>query len=256
MWTGEPWLFHSVISPALNLKLLNPRDVLDAAVRAWERGHAPLEAVEGFVRQVLGWREYLRGVYWTRMPDYLASDALDARTPLPPLYWTGETSMRCMSEVVRQLRSHGYAHHIQRLMVAGLFAQLLEARPAEVEAWFMGCFVDSVEWVTAPNVLGMSQYADGGVVGSKPYIATGKYVARQSNYCASCRYRPDASVGSDACPLTTLYWAFLDRHEARFASHPRMALQVKNLRRLDDAQRSAVRERARDVKELARTGAL
>lgn len=256
MWTGEGTLFHSLLSPALNLKLIDPRDVIDAAIRAWERGDAPLNAVEGFVRQILGWREYIRGVYWLRMPEYLDRNALDAQEPLPALFWTGQTEMRCMREVVEQLLRLGYAHHIQRLMVAGLFAQVLGVRPIEVHEWFMAYYVDAVEWVTAPNVIGMSQYADGGDVGTKPYVATGRYVDRQSNYCAGCRFDPGRSTGPDACPITTLYWDFLARHRDRFASHPRMALQVRNVDRKSDDELTAIRARAEEVRRLAREGAL
>lgn len=250
MWRGEPWLYHSRIAAALNLKLLRPQEVCAAAENAYRRGHAPLEAVEGFVRQVLGWREYVRGIYWREMPSYRDRNALDADRPLPGFYWTGETDLACLRETIGQTLKLGYAHHIQRLMVTGLFALLWGVRPREVHEWYLSIYVDAVEWVELPNTLGMSQYADGGLLASKPYVATGKYIARMGNYCAGCRFRPDRAHGDDACPYTTLYWDFLARHRERFARHPRLALQVRNLDRLTTAERESIAAR---VTELRRT---
>lgn len=251
MWTGEPWLYHSRIAAALNLHLLNPREVCAAAGQAWRSGHAPIEAVEGFIRQVLGWREYVRGLYWLHMPGYLDLNALDAREALPSFYWDGDTPMRCLAESIGQTLRHGYAHHIQRLMVTGLYALLLGVEPRRVHEWYLAVYVDAVEWVELPNVLGMALYADGGVMASKPYAATGKYIDRMSNYCGGCRYQPGESTGPQACPFTTLYWDFLDRHEARFANHPRMALQIRNLRRLSPAARESIRTRATELRQAA-----
>lgn len=256
MWTDEAWLWHAHLSAAINLRLLHPRDVIARAVDALRNEHAPIEAVEGFVRQILGWREFIRGIYWLRGPDQAFDNALDATAPLPAQYWTGETNMRCVSQVVQQLLRHGYAHHIQRLMVAGLFAQLWGAAPRDVHEWFMALYVDSVEWVTMPNVLGMSQFADGGALGSKPYVASGKYVKRQSNYCDGCRYRPDRDTGDDACPFTTLYWDFLARHRGRFENHPRMALQIRNLDRRGDERTDAVSKRVGVLRRMAADGEL
>ncbi len=244
MWAGEPWLYHSRLSAAMNLKLLDPRRVIEAAVTAWRDGEAPLAAVEGFVRQVLGWREFVRGMYWLRMPAFLEDNALDAQAALPDFYWTGETDMHCMADAIGRTLEHGYAHHIQRLMVTGLFAQLLGVQPKQVHEWYLAVYVDAVEWVELPNVLGMSQYADGGKMTSKPYVATGKYIDRMSNHCAKCPYDPAKATGPKACPFTTLYWDFLDRHRERFERHPRTALQWKNLARKSDAEREAVREAA------------
>jgi deoxyribodipyrimidine photolyase-related protein len=245
MWPGEPWLYHSLLSAALNLKLLNPREVVEAAEAAFHAGHAPLAGVEGFVRQILGWREFVRGIYWTQMPAYLEHNALDAHEPLPGWYWSAETDMACLHDAIGQTLTHGYAHHIQRLMVTGLYALMLGVEPKQVHAWYLAVYVDAVEWVELPNVLGMSQYADGGVMGSKPYIATGKYIERMGGkHCAGCRYDPALREGDRACPFTTLYWDFLMRHEARLAKNPRMALQVKNLARLSEPQKLAVVERA------------
>jgi len=244
MWPGEPWLYHAHLSAALNLKLLNPREVVAAAVAAYESGAAPLASVEGFVRQILGWREYVRGIYWTSMPAYGDLNELGADQELPAWYWTGDTDMACLRDALTQTLAHGYAHHIQRLMVTGLYALMLGVRPQAVHEWYLAVYVDAVEWVELPNTLGMSQYADGGLMASKPYVATGKYIERMSPHCQGCRYDPAQRTGERACPYTTLYWDFLMRHEARLAANPRMALQVKNLARLDGAQREAVRARA------------
>jgi len=248
MWPGDPWLYHSHLSAALNLKLLNPREVLAAALAAHESGDAPLSSVEGFVRQILGWREYVRGIYWTQMPGYLELNALDAQQDLPAWFWTGATDMACLRDALTQTLAHGYANHIQRLMVTGLYTLMLGVQPKQVHAWYLAAYVDAVEWVELPNSLGMSQYADGGVMGSKPYIATGKYIQRMSPHCKGCRYDPAQRSGDRACPFTTLYWDFLMRHEKLLAKNPRMALQVKNLIRLTDAQKQAIHERAAAIR--------
>jgi deoxyribodipyrimidine photolyase-related protein len=248
IWPGDPWLHHSHLSAALNLKLLNPREVVAAAEAAFHAGAAPLASVEGFIRQILGWREYVRGVYWTQMPAYAERNALDAHEALPAWYWTGATDMACLRDALAQTLAHGYANHIQRLMVTGLFALMYGVQPQQVHEWYLAVYVDAVEWVELPNTLGMSQYADGGVMGSKPYIATGKYIQRMSPHCAGCRYDPAQREGERACPFTTLYWDFLMRHEAMLARNPRIALQVKNLVRLSDAQKLAVTERAAAIR--------
>jgi len=249
MWPGDPWLYHSHLSAALNLKLLNPREVVAAAEAAYREGDAPLASAEGFIRQILGWREYVRGVYWTRMPQYLEGNALDAQEDLPEWYWTAKTDMACLRDALAQTLTHGYANHIQRLMVTGLYALMLGVQPRQVHAWYLAVYVDAVEWVELPNSLGMSQYADGGLMASKPYVATGKYIQRMSPHCKDCRYDPAQRSGDRACPFTTLYWDFLLRHEARLAKNPRMALQVKNVARLTDAQKQAVVERATAIRQ-------
>jgi deoxyribodipyrimidine photolyase-related protein len=248
MWPGEPWLYHAHLAAALNLKLLNPREVVGAAVAAYRAGAAPLASVEGFVRQILGWREYVRGIYWTRMPGYAELNALGAHEDLPAWYWTGETDMACLRDAITQTLQHGYAHHIQRLMVTGLFALMYGVKPQQVHAWYLAVYVDAVEWVELPNTLGMSQYADGGLMASKPYVATGKYIQRMSPHCQGCRYDPAQRTGEKACPFTTLYWDFLMRHEAALAANPRMGLQVKNVARLNDREQQAIRERAADIR--------
>ncbi|WP_178084828.1 cryptochrome/photolyase family protein [Rhodoferax aquaticus] len=254
MWAGEAWLYHSHLSCALNLKLLNPREVVQAAEDAYRSGHAPLAAVEGFIRQILGWREYVRGIYWTQMPSYLERNALDAQADLPAWYWTGDTDMACLQDAITQTLEHGYAHHIQRLMVTGLYALLRGVRPQAVHAWYLSVYVDAVEWVELPNTLGMGQFSDGGLMASKPYVASGKYIQRMSNHCAGCKYDPAQSTGPQACPFTTLYWDFLARHEYLLKKNPRMAMQLKNLARLDTDARAAIASQAQAHRGLPTRG--
>ncbi len=248
LWPGEPWLYHSQLSAALNLKLLTAREVVQAAEAAYRAGQVPLQSAEGFIRQILGWREYVRGIYWTQMPSYAERNALDAQQDLPAWYWTGQTDMACLRDAITQTLQHGYAHHIQRLMVTGLYALLLGVRPQQVHAWYLSVYVDAVEWVELPNTLGMSQYGDGGLMASKPYVATGKYIQRMGGPCAGCRYDPALREGERACPYTTLYWDFLMRHETLLAKNPRMALQVKNLARMSAPQRQGVTQRAAAIR--------
>ena len=256
MWSGEPWLYHSRLSTSMNLKLLNPRRVLEATEQAYRSGRVPLAAAEGFIRQILGWREYVRGVYWHLMPGYLERNGLGADQPLPAFFWTGDTEFNCLRHALRQTLDLGYAHHIQRLMVTGLFSLLVGVRPQEVHAWYLAVYVDAVEWVELPNTLGMSQYADGGVMASKPYIATGKYIQRMSNYCQGCRFDPSQATGPKACPFTTLYWDFLRRHQSLLAKNPRMSLQVRNLARLSTDQLEAITQTAVELRaHLRNSGA-
>ena len=248
MWTGEPWLYHAHLSAAMNLKLLDPREVIAAAERAWRQGSVPLAAAEGFIRQVLGWREYVRAIYWRAMPGYLDLNALDAHQPLPTFYWTGDTPMACLRASIGQTLELGYAHHIQRLMVTGLYALLLGIEPKAVHRWYLAVYVDAIEWVELPNTLGMALYGDGGVMASKPYAATGRYIDRMSNYCKGCRFDPGKSTGKDACPFTTLYWDFLLRHQPRLSKNVRMGLQLKNLARLGEDARAAIGARANAIR--------
>lgn len=248
MWTGQPFLSHSLLSVALNLKLLNPRRVIAEAEAAYREGKVELAAAEGFIRQILGWREYVRGIYWRFMPEYLERNALQAEQPLPDFFWTGETPLTCLREAIGQTLQYGYAHHIQRLMVTGLYTLLLGVRPQAVHEWYLAVYVDAVEWVELPNTLGMSQYGDGGVMASKPYVASGKYIQRMSNYCASCPRNPALSTGPDACPFTTLYWDFLLRHEERLRGNMRMTMQLKNLARLGIEEREAIQYQAQQVR--------
>jgi deoxyribodipyrimidine photolyase-related protein len=249
MALGEPFLFHSLISPALNIGLLRPREVLDRVEAAYRDGGAPLNAVEGFIRQILGWREYVRGIYWLAMPDYAATNEFAADRPLPAFYWTAETDMRCLAEVIGQTRREAYAHHIQRLMVTGCFALLIGADPAEVNEWYLAVYADAFEWVQLPNTHGMVLHADGGMLGSKPYAASGKYIDRMSDYCRHCRFDVAETVGENACPFNALYWRFLDRHADRLRGNRRMAMIYKTWDRFDDGRRAAILSRAEDVLE-------
>ncbi len=256
LWEGEPFLYHSRLSAALNLKLLDPRECIGRAEAAFRNGDAPLNAVEGFVRQILGWREYVRGIYWRFMPDYASRNALDCPedVDVPAFFWDGETEMACIADAMRGVLDHGYAHHIQRLMVLGLFALLAGVHPYRFHEWHMALYLDAVDWVSLPNTLGMSQYGDGGTVGSKPYCASGRYIDRMSNHCGGCRYDPGRSTGPEACPFTTLYWDFLDRHEERLRGNRRMGFQIRNLDRKDEEEREAIRSQAAALMERIQEG--
>lgn len=247
LWTDEPFLYHSLLSSSLNLKLLNPREVVAAAEAAYHSGHAPLASVEGFIRQILGWREYVRGIYWHFMPDYIDRNAMQATEPLPEFYWTGETDMNCLHQAIGQTLEHGYAHHIQRLMITGLFALLLGVDPKQVHEWYLAVYVDAVEWVELPNTLGMSQYGDGGIMASKPYCASGNYINKMSNYCTGCRFKPGEATGDHACPFTTLYWDFLARNRKRLEGNNRMNMQLKNLDRKEQ-ELAAIRDQAAELR--------
>ncbi len=248
MVTGQPYLYHSRLSCVLNLHLLDPRDAIGAAVGAYENDAAPINAVEGFVRQILGWREFIRGVYWLKMPEYAELNALDADLPMPAFMWSGDTEMNCVRQCVGQLVEHAYTHHIQRLMVLGLIAMLLGVKPYDVHRWHLSMYADAIDWVSLPNVLGMSQFGDGGIVGSKPYAASGNYINKMSDYCADCRFHPKHATGNDACPFTTLYWDFLSRNRQRIRGNRHIGYQLKNLDRKDRGERRAIRERAESLK--------
>ena len=248
MWSGEPFLGHSLLSSSLNLKLLNPREVLEAAEAAYREGKVPIESAEGFIRQILGWREYVRGLYFYFGESWTKWNHLGATEKLPNWYWSGDVEMVCLSDAIGQTLRFGYAHHIQRLMVTGLFALLWGANPFEVHEWYLAVYVDAVEWVEAPNVIGMSQYGDGGIMASKPYIASGAYISRMSNYCVSCEYSPTKATGSDSCPFTTLYWDFIDRHKEMLTRHPRLGLQVKNLEKKSTSEVVEIKSRARQLR--------
>jgi deoxyribodipyrimidine photolyase-related protein len=239
MKAGAPFLFHSLLSPALNLGLLEAREVCGAAQAAWRSGAAPLNAVEGFVRQVLGWREYVRGVYWTSMPDYADRNALRATRPLPAFYWTGETDMRCLGEAIAGTARHAYSHHIQRLMVTGNFALLAGVAPREIERWYLAVYADAWEWVEMPNTLGMAVWADGGQMASKPYAASGAYIDRMSDFCSGCAYDVKQKTGPRACPFNYLYWAFLIRNQARLAGNARLAMPYRTLEGWPQARKAA-----------------
>jgi len=244
MARGRPFLFHAVVSPYLNVGLLDARAMLDRVERAWRDGAVPLNAAEGFVRQILGWREYVRGIYWHQGPGYARRNALGAERRLPGFFWSGDTDLACLAECIGDTRRHAYAHHIQRLMVIGNFALLIDADPAAVNRWYLEVYADAVEWVQLPNTHGMVLHADGGLLGSKPYAASGRYIQRMSDYCERCRYRPDKAVGPKACPFNALYWRFLARNRDRLAGNPRLAMPYRTLERFDAARRDALLDQA------------
>jgi deoxyribodipyrimidine photolyase-related protein len=244
MRTGEATLFHSVCSIYLNAGLLDPLAMCRRVEDEWRAGRVPLNAAEGFIRQIIGWREYVRGVYWLRGPEYGRTDFLDARRPLPDLYWTGETDMRCMAEAIGQTKREAYAHHIQRLMVTGNFALLAGISPAEVQEWYLAVYADAYEWVELPNVHGMVLHADGGYLASKPYAASGKYIDRMSDHCRTCRYDVKDVLGERACPFNALYWDFMARNRSRLKGNPRLRNPYATLDRMDPAKVAAMRAKA------------
>lgn len=249
MWTGEPFLFHSRISAAMNIKLLDPRTAVANAVEAVNAPGAPLNSVEGFVRQILGWREYIRGIYWLHMPGYLDLNHFGAGLPVPRFFWDGKTDMACVRDAMSSVIRFAYSHHIQRLMVFGLFCLLGGVDPRAFHQWHMAMYADAVDWVSLPNTLGMSQYADGGIVGSKPYCASGAYINRMSNYCAGCRFEPSKSLGETACPFTTLYWDFLSRNLELLKSNPRMRIQLKNLDQKSPGELNSIRRKSDEFRK-------
>ncbi len=234
------FLFHGLISPYLNCGLLTAREVCARAEAAYKAGAAPLNAVEGLIRQILGWREFVRGIYWTQMPAYAETNHLKAGRDLPAMYWSGRTDMRCMAQCIGTTRRHGYAHHIQRLMVTGNFALLAGVAPAQIEAWYLAVYVDAFEWVELPNVHGMVMHADGGRLGSKPYAASGAYIQRMSDYCGGCRFDPKQKLGPKACPFNYLYWNFMIENAAVLARNPRMVMPYRLLAKMPDEQRAEI----------------
>ena len=254
MLAGEPKLAHSALSQCLNLGLLHPGEVCDAVEEAYRAGRAPIASAEGFIRQIIGWREYIWGLYWLWMPEYREANVLRAHRPLPPALRGGPTQMRCVSLAVEGIEQRAWVHHIQRLMVLGNLALIAGIAPDAMVEWMWATFVDGAEWVMLPNLVGMSLHADGGRMATKPYAGGGAYINRMSDSCRGCRYRPTERVGERACPFTTLYWDFLARHEERFAKNHRMARQVKGMHRLSDLPE--VRERAREVLDLLDAGEL
>lgn len=245
MLANEKFLNHSLLSIALNAGLLDPLSVCRRAETEYRQGRAPIEAVEGFIRQIIGWREYVRGVYWLTAPGYAERNELGAGRPLPAFYWTGRTDMNCLARTVAQTKQEAYAHHIQRLMVTGNFALLAGIDPKQVHEWYLAVYADAYEWVELPNTLGMALHADGGMLASKPYAASGNYINRMSDYCGGCRYDVKKRVGENACPFNALYWDFIDRHAQRFSRNPRMANICRGLDRFDAEERQAIRDRAR-----------
>lgn len=245
MQEGAPFLYHSLISPYLNVGLLTARNVCARVDQLARKGKVPLNAAEGFIRQIIGWRDYVRGLYWLKMPDYADANALKATRALPEFFWTGATEMNCLRQCVGDTLQNAYAHHIQRLMVIGNFSLLAGLDPKAVQEWFLAVYADAFEWVELPNVSGMALFADGGVMASKPYVASGAYIDRMSNYCTSCHYSPKERTGEGACPFNYLYWDFLDRNEKLLARNPRMGMPYKNWRGMDEGKRSAIRADAK-----------
>ncbi len=240
MARGEPFLFHARISAALNVGLLDVRRLCADVQEAFFAGRVALNAAEGFIRQLIGWREYVRGIYWLQMPDYASRNAFGNSRALPAFYWSGQTRMQCMRQAIGQTLEHAYAHHIQRLMVTGNFALLAGIEPRQISDWYLAVYMDAFEWVELPNVLGMVMHADGGYLGSKPYCASGQYIKRMSDYCGSCAYKVAESTGARACPFNALYWHFLIRHREQLGGNPRLALTYKNLERMPEARREAL----------------
>ncbi|MEO1494679.1 MAG: cryptochrome/photolyase family protein [Pseudomonadota bacterium] len=247
MLDGERFLYHSVLAQYINAGLLNPLEVCRRVEAAYHAGHAPLNAAEGYIRQIIGWREYVRGIYWLKMPGYTDENFFGADRPLPAFYWTGETDMACMAAAIGQTRDEAYAHHIQRLMVTGNFAMLAGVDPHEVHEWYLAVYADAYEWVEAPNVIGMSQFADSGLLGSKPYAASGNYINKMSDHCAACRYDVKTKTGEGACPFNPLYWDFLLRNEDKLRGNPRLAQVYRTWDRMGDDKKAAYLDSAKTV---------
>ncbi len=248
MVRDEPWMWHAIISAAMNLGLLDPLDVCRRAEAEYRAGRAPLNAVEGFIRQILGWREYMRGIYWLKMPAFKALNALGADRKLPWFYWSGETDMVCVKDTVATTHDNAYAHHIQRLMVTGNLAMLIGVHPDAINDWYMVVYADAYEWVELTNVHGMATFADGGIIGSKPYAASGAYINRMSNYCGRCRYDVRQRLGPDACPFNALYWDFMIRNQTKLSGNLRMAMPYRNLERMTPDDRQKVQAEAERIK--------
>ncbi len=254
MLNDHRFLYHAIIGLYLNAGLLDPLEVCKRAEQAYKDGDAPLNAVEGFIRQIIGWREYVRGIYFREGPDYVTRNALGHDRKLPAMYWGGETRMNCMAKSVAQTEAEAYAHHIQRLMVTGNFALLAGIDPAEVHEWYLAVYADAYEWVEAPNVIGMSQFADDGIIASKPYISSGNYIHKMSDYCGSCAYKVKDKTGADACPFNLLYWHFLDRHRDRFTGNPRMGNMYRVWDKMDEDRRDTVLAEAHAVLQKLDSG--
>ncbi|MEO3415301.1 cryptochrome/photolyase family protein [Roseovarius sp. CAU 1744] len=253
MLQSDRFLHHSVLSPYLNLGLLGPLEICERIEAEWQKGTVPINAAEGYIRQIIGWREYVRGLYFREGPDYPERNVLGHQRDLPWMYWGGETGMNCMAHAVAQTREEAYAHHIQRLMVTGNFALLAGVDPKQVHEWYLAVYADAYEWVEAPNTVGMSQFADGGIIASKPYVSSGNYINRMSDYCGDCTYSVKDKTGDKACPFNLLYWHFLHRHRDRFSENPRMGNMYRTWDRMDADRRDTVLHEARAL--LARLDA-
>ncbi|MDX1648130.1 MAG: cryptochrome/photolyase family protein [Longimicrobiales bacterium] len=253
---GEPVLYHSLLSVPLNLGLLTATEVCERALKHARHHDVSLPSIEGFIRQVLGWREFMRHVYRRKMPELREVNGLGHEMDLPDVYWGGRTKMRCMAQTVEQLARTGHTHHIQRLMILGNLALIARVDPREINDWFLGCYVDALDWVVTPNVMGMSQYADLGSFTSKPYAASANYVDKMSDHCGACAFNPKEAVGEDACPFNSLFWGFIDHHAERFSDNHRMALMVHSWKRRDEEERRAILDRAEEVRSSLDAGTL
>ena len=251
LFSGHKFLFHSRLSFAMNSKMISPKEVVDAVISYYYQNQETIELaqVEGFVRQIIGWREYVRGIYWKEMPDYSKMNALENYNPLPDFFWTGKTKMKCMQHSISQSLSEAYAHHIQRLMVIGNFSLLAQLHPDAVDAWYLGVYIDAIEWVEMPNTRGMSEYADGGIVATKPYVSSGSYINKMSNYCGNCHYNVKEKLGEKACPFNSLYWHFLDEKKHHFANNQRMSMMLALLKKMKPEELAATKEKAISIIE-------
>ena len=246
MMPNEWSLYHSRISFSMNIKMISPQEVIDKAVAEWQKRPNEIEynQLEGFVRQIIGWREYMRGIYWFKMPEYANLNYLDNQGKLPNWYWTGNTKMNCLKYAINQTLNYGYAHHIQRLMITGNFALLAGVHPDEVGAWYLGVYMDAIEWVEITNTLGMSQFADGGIVGTKPYVSSAAYIDKMSHYCGSCYYKKAAKTGDKACPFNSLYWNFYDKNEEKLSKNPRIGMMYNVWKKMQPEAKVSLLEQA------------
>lgn len=244
MLLGQKYLYHSVLSQYINVGLLDALDVCKHVEKAYKNNKAPLNSVEGFIRQIIGWREYIRGIYWLKMPDYENNNFFENERKLPSFYWDGKTDMKCLSEAIKQTKEEAYAHHIQRLMITGNFALLIGANPRDVHEWYLTVYADAFEWVEMPNTIGMSQFADGGLLGSKPYISSGNYISKMSNYCQECSYAVTKKTGDNACPFNSLYWHFLKRNEDKLGDNPRLGNVYRVWSKMSEEKQKAHIEQA------------
>ena len=256
MVVGEAYLYHSMISSYLNAGLLLPLEVCQIAEQAYRAGKAPLNAVEGFIRQILGWREYVRGIYWMHMPQYGEMNHFNAKEPFADFYWTANTKMFCIAEAVKHTRDHAYSHHIQRLMVTGNFALLTGLDVKQVQEWYLAVYSDAYEWVEMPNTLGMALFGDGGIMGSKPYAASGKYIDKMSNFCEQCSYDPDKTTTINACPFNSLYWDFMARNQDKLKQNHRLSYVYSSWNRFSPQKQKAIREHATEIIKDMRDGKL
>ena len=245
--TPNEWsLYHSRISFSMNVKMISPQEVIESAIKEWRKRPNEIEynQLEGFVRQIIGWREYMRGIYWLKMPEYASMNFFDNQEKLPEWFWTGKTKMNCLKDSIKQSLHYAYAHHIQRLMITGNFALLAGVHPDEVDAWYLGIYIDAIEWVEITNTRGMSQFADGGIVGTKPYVSSAAYIDKMSHYCGSCFYNKTLKTGEKSCPFNSLYWNFYDRNEEKLSKNPRIGMMYNVWRKMKPDAKAALLKQA------------